>query len=312
MLTNVSCASVLLPSFNEAENLPEVIAEMTRALTEAGVDHEILVIDDGSTDETRKVVARIRDANPRVRALHLRRNFGKSLALQAGMQHARGDVVVLMDADGQDDPHEIPRLIQALDDGLHLVTGRRASRRDRFIKRSTSKIFNAVTAKATGVPGRDFNSGLKVMRRPVADALNLYGELHRYIPVLAHGAGFRVGEVEVAHRPRLHGTTKFGGNRFWRGFLDLLTVQFITRFTARPLHLFGGIGILLGFVGSGLLAWMTVLKILGHNLGDRPALLAGILLVVVAVQMFSIGLLAEFMAHARGKVDAAQLVDKDE
>jgi glycosyltransferase involved in cell wall biosynthesis len=286
-------ASVLLPSYNEADNLAEVI-----------------VVDDGSTDDTRRVLAKVAEAFPDVRSVHLRRNFGKSLALQAGFHEARGDVIILMDADGQDDPHEIPKLLEALDGGLHLVTGRRVTRRDRFIKRVTSRLFNAVTAKATGVPGRDFNSGLKAMRRDVVDSLNLYGELHRYIPVIAHWAGFRVGEAEVVHRPRLHGTTKFGGARFWRGFLDLLTVQFITRFTARPLHLFGGLGMLLGFVGTGLLAWMTVIKIMGHGVSDRPALLAGILLVIVAVQLFSIGLLAEFIAHSRGKIDASQLVDK--
>jgi hypothetical protein len=172
-------------------------------------------------------------------------------------------------------------------------------------------LFNSVTSRVTGVPGKDFNSGLKAMRREVVEQLNMYGEMHRYIPVLAHWAGFRVGEVPVNHRPRAHGTTKFGGARFLRGFLDLLTVQFLTRFTARPLHLFGSIGIALGTAGGALLAWMAVDKIMGHAVGSRPALLAGVLLVVVAVQIFSVGLLAEFLAHSRGRADITAMIDKD-
>ena len=158
-----------------------------------------------------------------------------------------------MDADGQDDPDELPRLLAALDGGLDLVTGRRAVRNDRFIKRNTSKLYNGVTAKVTGVPGKDFNSGLKAMRRELADSLEMYGELHRYIPVLAVWNGFRVGEVDVEHHERLHGTSKFGRARFWRGFLDLVTVKFLTTYTARPFHLFGGIGFVIGFIGIGLL-----------------------------------------------------------
>lgn len=164
----------------------------------------------------------------------LRRNFGKSIALQAGLGASRGKTVVVMDADGQDDPKEIHLLMKALDDGLDLVTGRRTPRRDRFAKRLTSRLFDAVTARVSGIPGRDFNSGMKAMHRQVADNLKLYGELHRYIPVQAYWAGFRVGEVSVNHRPRRGGVTKFGGARVWRGFLDLLTVQFLTRFNARP------------------------------------------------------------------------------
>jgi len=307
----VKSLSVILPSYNEAENLPEVIDELRSVLEAEGLDFEIVVVDDGSTDDTTKVLTTVCGLDPRVRSVRLRRNFGKSIALSAGFKETDGRVVLLMDADGQDDPHEIRKLLAALDGGLHLVTGRRATREDRFIKRSTSVLFNSVTSRVTGVPGRDFNSGLKAMKRDVVDQLNMYGEMHRYIPVLAHWAGFRVGEVDVNHRPRKHGTTKFGGARFLRGFLDLLTVQFLTRFTARPLHLFGTLGIVLGAAGSALLGWMAVLKIMGHGVGSRPALLAGVLLIVVAVQIFSVGLLAEFLAHSRGRLDVTPMIDHD-
>lgn len=306
----IETISVVLPSYNEGENLPEVVKELCEELESSGWQFELVVVDDGSVDDTRQVLTSMQLENHHVRAVRLRRNFGKSIALRAGFEFATGQVIVLMDADGQDDPAEIPKLLRALEGGLDLVTGRRAMRQDRVVKRATSRLFNAVTARVTGVDGRDMNSGLKAMRRDVADSLNLYGELHRYIPVLAHWAGFRVDEIPVHHRPRLHGMTKFGGARFWRGFLDLLTIQFLTRFTARPLHLFGGIGLVLGAGGAGLLTWMGVLRILGHGVGERPALTGGVLLMVVAMQFFSIGLLAEFFAHARGKVDVKQLIDR--
>jgi hypothetical protein len=194
----------------------------------------------------------------------------------------------------------VPRLLHHLEaENLDCVTGRRAVRNDRFIKRTTSKLYNGVTAKVTGVPGKDFNSGLKAMTRELADTLEMYGELHRYIPVLAVWNGFRVGELDVEHHERRHGTSKFGRARFWRGFLDLVTVKFLTTYTARPFHLFGGIGFVIGLVGSLLLAWMGVSKILGHDIGTRPALQLGVLLVVVAVQMLSLGLLGELMVNLR-------------
>ena len=184
-------------------------------------------------------------------------------------------------------------------EGLDLVTGRRSVRNDRFVKRTTSKLYNGATAKVTGVPGRDFNSGLKLMRRELAMSLELYGELHRYIPVLAVWNGYRVDELDVEHHERRHGSSKFGRARFWRGFLDLVTVKFLTTYTARPFHLFGGIGFIIGLIGVVLLGWMGVEWGLGHAIGTRPALLAGVLLVVVSVQMVSLGLLAELVVNMR-------------
>ncbi len=289
--------SVLLPAYNEADNLPEVIPSIAAALDGTGRTWEIVVVDDGSTDGTRSVMSGLR--SPQVRYIRLRRNSGKSAALSMGLDHVRGDLVVLMDADGQDDPTELPKLLAELDSGVDLVTGRRAVRHDRFVKRTTSRLYNGATAKVTGVPGKDFNSGFKVMRRDLADTLEMYGELHRYIPVLAVWNGFRVSEVDVAHHERLHGSSKFGRARFWRGFLDLVTVKFLTTYTARPFHLFGGLGFVIGAIGTAFLAWMLASKVAGNAIGNRPALQLGVLLVVVGVQMVSLGLLAELVVNLR-------------
>lgn len=291
--------SVVLPAYNEADNLAELVPETVDALRGAGVTFEVVVVDDGSTDGTADLVRSLR--GPEVVGVSLRRNAGKSAALDAGIAQAAGETIVLMDADGQDDPREIPRLLSALAaaDRLDLVTGRRAIRHDRLVKRTTSRLYNRATALVTGVEGRDFNSGFKAMRREVATTLELYGELHRYIPVLAQWRGFRVGEVDVDHQERRHGTSKFGRARFWRGFLDLITVKFLTTYTGRPFHLFGGLGVVMGTAGSGLLAWMLVERLMGHAIGTRPALLTGVLLVVVAVQLVLLGLLAELSVHLR-------------
>jgi glycosyltransferase involved in cell wall biosynthesis len=291
--------SVILPSYNEAENLPSVVGEIVEQLGAAGLKFEILIVDDGSNDGTRRVASELVQQHEMVRAVRFRRNVGKSAALQLGLREAIGERIVMMDADGQDDPAAIPALLRALDGGLDVVTGRRADRQDRFVKRSTSKLYNAMTARVTGVAGHDFNSGLKAMRHDVADSLELYGELHRYIPVLAAWNGFVVGEVDVNHRRRLHGESKFKKARFWRGFFDLVTVKFLTTYTGRPFHLFGGVGFALSAIGSGILGWLFFDKLSGHQIGQRPALFAGVVLVLVGVQLLSVGLLAELIVHFR-------------
>lgn len=302
--------SVLMPAYNEAENLAELVPQISAVLDRSGESYEIVVVDDGSTDGTRTVMNGLRNAN--VRFIRLRRNAGKSAALSMGLAHVKGEFVVLMDADGQDDPEEVPRLLDHLESqGIDLVTGQRAVRNDRFVKRTTSKLYNGVTARVTGVAGKDFNSGLKAMRRELADSLEMYGELHRYIPVLAAWNGFKVGELEVEHHERRHGTSKFGRARFWRGFLDLVTVKFLTTYTARPFHLFGGIGFVIGFVGFALLGWMGASKALGNEIGTRPALQLGVLLVVVAVQMVSLGLLGELMVNLRRRQSLDATADGD-
>lgn len=290
--------SVVIPAYDEADSLPGLLKQLAVTLPEVAPTWEVVVVDDGSTDGTADAVTAL--DLPGVHVERLRVNQGKSAALRRGLQIATGEVVVLMDADGQDDPAELSRLVDALEDqDLDLVTGRRATRNDRAAKRLPSRLYNWTTSKVTGVPGRDFNSGFKAMRRDVADAIDLYGELHRYIPVLATWAGFRTGELDVTHHPRAGGKSKFGAERFWRGMLDLITVKFLVTYNARPFHLFGGIAAVVGAIGTLLLGWMLVLRITGERVGDRPALLAGVLLVVVAVQVGSLGLIAELLVHLR-------------
>jgi glycosyltransferase involved in cell wall biosynthesis len=300
--------SVLLPAYNERENLAEVLPRTIAVLDQLGCDYEVILVDDGSTDGTSQQVA----AQRGVRYVRLRRHSGKSAALSVGLRRVEGEVVVLMDADGQDDPTEIPHMLEKLDAGFDLVTGQRAKRQDRPLKRMVSKIYNFATARVTGVEGHDFNSGLKMMTRELARSLELYGELHRYIPVLASWAGFRVCEVEVRHQPRLHGASKFGRARLWRGFLDLITVKFLTTYTTRPFHLFGGIGVLVGLIGGALLGWMGVSWLQGHPIGNRPALLAGVLLVMVGIQMVSLGLISELIVHLRRRTKLEADVEGEE
>jgi glycosyltransferase involved in cell wall biosynthesis len=303
--------TVIMPAYNEAPNLADVVPRTVEVLRGVREDFEILVVDDGSTDGTADVMTELGKHHPQLRLLRLRRNYGKSTALQAGFERARGEVVVLMDADGQDRPEEIVKLLRALDEGLDLATGRRVRRNDRLVKRHTSRLYNRVTSAVTGIEGEDFNSGLKAMKREVMNPLVLYGELHRYIPVLAQWNGFKVGEIDVDHAARLHGSSKFGRARFWRGFLDLLTVKFITTYTGRPFHLFGGLGIAFGLIGGALLLWMLVVKLTGEGIGERPALIIGVLFTVVAVQLMTLGLLAELIVHFRRDRDPDLFVDGD-
>lgn len=293
----------VLPAFDEGDNLEAVVGELADVLATTFARFEIVVVDDGSTDDTAAVLARIEAARPQVRSIALRRNAGKSAALRAGLEAVDTDLVLLMDADGQDDPAEVPRLLAAVDEGADLVTGRRHQRRDRAVKRVTSRLYNWTTARLTGVDGHDFNSGFKLMTGEVAGSIELYGELHRYIPVLAAWGGYESREVDVNHRERRHGRSKFGRNRFWRGLLDLVTVKFLTTYDTRPFHLIGGAGLLVGAAGTALLAWMLVERILGHTVGNRPALLAGVTLAVVGVQLISVGLIAELIValHRRDR-----------
>lgn len=289
--------SMIVPALNEAENLVETVPQAIAVLEGMDVDYEVLVVDDGSTDGTPRVMQRLCAEYPHLRSVRLRRNAGKAAALSIGFDLAKNDVFVMMDADGQDEPREIPALLAKLEDGFDLVTGRRETRQDRFLKRHTSQLYNATTAWVSGVPGRDFNSGLKVLRREVAESVDLYGELHRYLPVLADWAGFSVTEVEVEHHPRLHGKTKYGVARFWRGLFDLGTVKFITSYNRRPFHLFGGVGLVSALIGTGLLIWMFVRHVMGLPVGDHPALITGVLFEVVAVQLLSFGLLGELLVY---------------
>jgi dolichol-phosphate mannosyltransferase len=245
-----------------------------------------------------------------VRVVRLRRNFGKAAALVAGFDQARGEIVVTIDGDLQDDPAEIPRLLAKLEEGFDLVTGWKTHRRDPISRRLLSRIFNRVTSAFSGVRLHDMNCGLKAYRAEVVHGLRLYGELHRFIPVLAHERGYRVAELPVNHRPREHGRSRYGVERYLRGFLDLLTVSFMGRYRHRPLHLFGGLGLILGLLGFAVLAYLTVVKLLGHAIGQRPLLTLGVLLVVVGLQFFSLGLISEMItSHHEERTLAREQTD---
>lgn len=292
--------SVVVPLFNEEESLVELYEQLSKAVCSLEKPIEFLFVDDGSTDGSMQVLTELHKKDPQVRVVQFRRNYGKSAALGLGFKEARGELIVTLDADLQDEPHEIPKLVKKLEEGFDLVSGWKKIRNDPFIKKNTSKLFNFVTRKMTGLRIHDMNCGLKVYRREVTDTVNVYGQLHRFLPVLAQWQGFKVGEVVVKHSPRKYGKTKFGASRFIAGFLDLVTVLFITRYTKRPLHLFGLIGLSSFIVGVGISGYLAVERLfLGQYLSDRPLLFFGILAIVVGVQFVSIGLLGEMITESR-------------
>jgi glycosyltransferase involved in cell wall biosynthesis len=271
-------------------------------------------VDDGSTDGTFSALTRLHAACDNVRVVRLRRNFGKAAALQAGFEASEGDVVVTIDGDLQDDPAEIPRLLAKLDEGFDLVSGWKVKRRDPLSRRIPSKLFNWVSGRVSGLRLHDLNCGLKAYRADVVRGLRIYGELHRFVPVLAHYRGFRVAELPVNHRPREHGRSRYGMERYVRGFLDLLTVTFMGRYRQRPLHLFGGLGLGLSLLGAIVLTYLTVLKLAGQAIGHRPLLTLGVLLVVVGLQFLSLGLLSELITshHEERSGDRAADLHVDE
>lgn len=294
--------SAVVPVFDEVEALPGLHAELVEALAGLSVTSEIVYVDDGSTDGSTELLAKLHAERPDlVRVVVLRRNFGKSGALAAGFDAARGELIVTLDADGQDVPGELPKLLDRLEDErLDLVCGWRRQRDDRSSKRWQSRIYNAATRRMTGLPLHDFNTGYKLLRREVADELPLYGEFHRFVPVLAHDLGFRVGEVAVHHRSRQAGRSKYlSVLRFPKTLLDLMTVLFLTRFADRPLYLFGGLGALLSGLGLVVLAYLSFIKIfLGAGIGQRPLLLLGVLAVLVGVQLVGTGFIGDVLRHS--------------
>jgi len=287
--------SIVVPLFNEERSLEALYREISAALAPDGREYEVIFVDDGSTDGSLAVLSQLHSETDNVVVIHLRRNFGKAAALQAGFLEARGDVVVTIDADLQDDPAEIPKLLAKLDEGFDLVSGWKTRRNDPWMRRQLSRLFNWTTAVVSGVRLHDVNCGLKAYRAEVLRGLRLYGELHRFIPVLASYRGFRVAEIPVNHRPRRHGRSRYGLSRYLRGLFDLLSVTFMGRYRHRPLHLFGGIGLILGLGGFICLAYLTAIKIGGAGIGHRPLLTLGVLLVVVGIQLMSLGLLSELI-----------------
>jgi glycosyltransferase involved in cell wall biosynthesis len=290
--------SVVIPAYNEAESVGSLAEEIDTILASLGKRYEIIFVDDGSTDNTFAELNRVVETIPSVRVIQFRRNFGKAASLTAGFRESQGKIVLTMDADLQDDPKGIPHFLAALEDGPYdLVSGWKFPRRDPLTKTWPSRLFNLVTSLMSGVQLHDFNCGFKAYRRQVVDETPIYGELYRYIPVLAHWRGFKVGEIKIFHHPRRFGQSKFGASRFFRGFFDLLTVLFLTRYMRRPLHLFGWMGILSFVSGTLVSAYLAVLWLMGNRpIGNRPLLTLGVLLITVGIQFFSLGLLAEMLA----------------
>jgi glycosyltransferase involved in cell wall biosynthesis len=296
--------AVIVPAYNEAENLRELIPRIVECASALDPMTQVIVVDDGSTDETSEVLAELSRMFGSVRAVASVRNRGKAAALKSGFRtalEAGATSIVMMDADGQDDPTELARLRERLAQGADLVTGARVVRHDRFVKRHSSRLYNRVTGALSGAPGKDFNSGFKMMRADVARDVSpmLYGELHRYLTVMAYWLGYRVAEVPVEHHARMHGVSKYGLARFWRGFADLFTVRFLMSYEHRPSHLFSGIGLVSLVLGGGTLGYLFVEKVTGHTIGNRPLLLAGVLFALVGIQLIVFGLLAELIVYGR-------------
>jgi glycosyltransferase involved in cell wall biosynthesis len=289
--------SVLVPVLNEAESVQELSRRVAEVLDGLGRTFEILFVDDGSSDGTPARVRQAREHDPRVKLVRLRRNFGKAAALSAGFDHSTGRIIVTMDGDLQDDPDEIPRFLAKLEDEeLDLVSGWKRRRQDPASKRLPSLLFNRVTRRLAQVDLHDFNCGFKAYRREVLAEISVYGELHRYIPVLASRRGFLVGEIEVNHHPRRFGVSKYGWDRLYKGLLDLITVLFITRYTRRPLHLFGGLGLIFFTAGFCINAWLALLWVFRHeSLSNRPLLQLGVLLILLGIQVLTTGLIGEMI-----------------
>ncbi len=292
--------SVVIPLYNEQDSLRELFNKVKYSLQSLTQKFEIIFIDDGSNDNSLKILRDLRGNDNRIKIISFRRNYGKSAALSVGFQNSKGDIIITMDADLQDDPSEIGNLVNEIKKGRDLVSGWKKKRYDPISKTIPSKLFNFVTSKLTGIRLHDFNCGLKAYKKAVIEDINVYGELHRYIPAIAHWKGFSVGEIIVQHHPRKYGKSKYGMGRFWKGLLDLTTMLFTTRYMQRPLHLFGFWGLIFSLAGFLINSWLVVEWMMGLTaLGNRPLFLAGVLLMIVGVQFISIGLIGEMITKTQ-------------
>lgn len=293
--------TVVVPLYNEEESLRELHARIAEVSDQHNLTREIFFIDDGSTDSSLQILKEIRASDSTVRVLSFRKNNGKSAALQTAFRCAKGSIIITMDADLQDDPKEIPALVAKIHEGYDLVSGWKRKRHDPISKTAPSKFFNFVTGFLSGIRLHDFNCGLKAYRKEVVESVDIYGELHRFVPVLAHKQGFRVSEIPVQHHARKYGKTKFGIERFLSGFLDLITVLYLTGFVRKPLHFFGAIGLISLILGVAINFYLAIGWIQRIWIGNRPLLFLGVLLIVVGAQFFSFGLLAEMMTRQEEK-----------
>ncbi|WP_255215841.1 glycosyltransferase [Pseudenhygromyxa sp. WMMC2535] len=289
--------SVVIPVFDEVDSLEELYQGVTASCESMGRGHEILFVNDGSRDGSDRKLDELAERDPRVRVIHFRRNFGKSPALAAAFERVRGQVVMTLDADLQDDPAMIPDFVERIDAGADLVSGWKKRRHDPIGKTAPSKVFNWMVRRLSGIPLRDFNCGFKAYRIECIRELSVYGGFHRFLPVLAGAKGFRIEQLVVNHRPRKHGVSKFGVKRFFDGILDLLTVLLVTKYRTRPLHFFGLPGMMLSGVGVSLLLYLTVLWFFGQPLHERPLLTLGVLLTITGFQFLGFGLLGELLVR---------------
>lgn len=310
--------SVVVPLYNEAESLPELVAWIDRVAVENKFTYEVIMVDDGSSDDSWETIERLSAENPAIRAIGFGRNYGKSAALFCGFDAARGEVVITMDADLQDSPDEIPELRRMiLEEGYDLVSGWKKKRHDPIGKRWPSKFFNGTARFVSGIPLHDFNCGLKAYRRKVVKAIEVYGEMHRFIPILAKNAGFgRIGEKVVDHHARKYGSSKFGVERMMKGYLDLISIIFMSRFGRSPMYIFGSLGTLMFLLGGGTTIWIIVDKLYkqAHALPlravtDQPLFYLAILTVILGVQLFLAGFLGE-MINRRSTDRNKYLIDK--
>ncbi|MEX0966353.1 MAG: glycosyltransferase family 2 protein [Bacteroidia bacterium] len=300
--------SLVIPLLNEEESLPELSAWIQKVMDENSFSYEILYIDDGSSDESWKVILELAEKNPAIKGISFRRNYGKSAALNVGFAEAKGDVVITMDADLQDSPNEIPELYRLIkEEHFHLISGWKKKRHDPLSKTIPTKFFNWVTRKVSGIYLHDFNCGLKAYHHDVVKSVEVYGEMHRYIPVIAKWAGFTcIGEKVVQHQPRQYGTTKFGFERFINGFLDLLSITFMSRFSKRPMHFFGLIGTLCFLIGFFVALWLILEKVMyawflmekARGVTDQPLFYLALVAVVVGTQLFLAGFLGELISRS--------------
>lgn len=288
--------SVVVPGLNEGESIPELARRVHHALANVS-SYELIFVDDGSTDDSWQRIVELNAGDARVRGVQLRKNFGKAMALRAGFSAARSSVLVMMDADLQDDPDDLPRFLEKLEEGFDVVVGWKVKRRDPLNRRLLSKLFNGTVSWLTHVDLHDMNCGFKAYRREVIETVPIYGDLFRFIPALASAEGFRIAEIPIKHHSRKFGRSRYGLERLLRGLFDLVSVLFLTRYARRPMHLFGMVGLVLACGGVAINLYLSVLWFSGQGIGHRPLLMLGVLTTVIGVQFASLGLLGEFLAY---------------
>lgn len=301
---NAKKISFIIPVLNEAASLNILASKTIEAMKTLDYEYEIIFIDDGSNDDSYKTMNELRHENKKIKIIQFRRNFGKSAALSAGFSHASGNLIITMDADLQDDPAEIPNFINKINKGFDLVSGWKKNRQDPWLKKISSKIFNRTVGLFTGTNLHDINCGFKIMRPEVVKTINIYGELHRFLPILAHQCGFKIAEIPIKHCQRVYGNSKYGKwglRRIKNYLLDPLNIILLTKYKSKPAHFFGNFGLLIFLIGFIICLYMTYLRFLGEKIGDRPLLLLGILLILVSIQLISVGFLGEIITMQNSK-----------